>query len=636
MNKLKMFAVGLGVIALVQSSVAERYSFVGHRAQGMGGANAASVNDGSAQWHNPAAFGFFMRQPDPVQGSVTNSITNTTVVVDYVAVTNYVAEVDSVDTNALVETESAGTNVVAADDALVDTNAVVESETGDTNAVPAVQSTDDLLAAMDSANSSTNFTVEYVAVTNEQLDVAQEIVPAEVIPERARADNANLQKNVFGWNLFGLGVGYTMTDEMPEYVTQIGLIDFEAFDGGGLVATVEGVESMLAMGSTLYGLGSNPDNAFYVDVNAGMNFRIGHVGVGIRSFGEVAGFVDSLDTVNLGIQQTEAEFITAINDAASLDGFIPGSWIYQSIMPGDLNISTNTGGADAEAYIDYQLTQMRGDGSMNQQMVNDSVFMVNQITYSQDPNNPASTSIENNTSTVTARGFGLFEVPVSYGYAFNDNLSIGITAKGMYGTVTGTKVRFNDGDALDNAMDLLEENTEASFNFGLDLGVLYRMKMLQFAAVAHNINAPKFDGFTDTIEIRNDAGILVDTVPVVIPDYTIDPQVTLGAAFIPSERLVLEMSYELLETGTLLDNYDIQRIAFGGELDLWLLALRLGAYNNLAADWQDWVATGGVGLNLWAVRLDVGGAYSIGENAEYEGSEIPEEARLYAAISIEF
>ena len=66
------------------------------------------------------------------------------------------------------------------------------------------------------------------------------------------------------------------------------------------------------------------------------------------------------------------------------------------------------------------------------------------------------------------------------------------------------------------------------------------------------------------------------------------------------------------------------------------MALRLGMYNNLAAEWQDWIATAGIGVNLWAVRFDVGGAYSIGENTEYEGTEIPEEARLYASISVEF
>ena len=555
--------VFLGIMAAQQVS-AEHYTFVGYRAQGMGGAGAATVNDSSAQWQNPAAFGFFSREPDPVQGPVTNDV--------------------------------------------ADVANAVETPSG-TNAVPSNQTPD----------SNYNITME------------------DVVPERARADNGNLAEQDWGWNILGVGVGYTMTEDMPEYVTQIGLIDVDSFDGDGIADTAAGVESMLLVGSALYGLGTNPDNAFYVDTTAGMNFRIGKVGFGIRAFGEVAGFVDYLDTDNLGVEQTENQFITAINTAAGSDsGFNPVGYTYESITPGALNISGTAQGDNAEAYIDYQYTQLKKEGVVTEQNIDDSVFMANQITYGQDPDDTNSKSIENNKSTVTARGFGMVEVPISYGYAFNDNLSIGLTAKGMYGTVTGTKVQVLSDDGFDAAVDNLEENTEASFNFGLDLAAMYRMKMLQFGVVAHNINSPKFKGFDDTIDIVNDNGNVVDTVAISIPDYTIDPQVTLGMALIPSKRFMVEMSYDVLETGTLLENYNIQRISVGGELDLWLLALRLGAYNNLAAEWQDWIATAGVGVNLWGVRIDVGGAYSIGANAEYEGTEIPEEARLYAALSLEY
>jgi hypothetical protein len=555
----------------------------------MGGANAATVNDSSAQWQNPAAFGFFSRNPDAVQGPTTNAVTN----------------------------------VVNVATAPADTNAVTDADSTSANAVAKTTNTDGMSADTSVSVPTTNITYK--------------VTMGDIVPERARVDNAKLAEQDWGWNILGIGAGYTMTEDMPEYVTQIGLIDADSFDGAGIAATAEGVESMLLVGSALYGLAGNPDNAFYVDTTAGMNFRIGKIGFGIRAFGEATGFVDYLDTTNLGVEQTEGQFISAINTAAGSDsGFNPVGYTYQSITPGSLNISAAPGGTDAEAYIDYQYTQLKNEGVVNQQNIDDSVFMANQITYGQDPDNTASSSIDNNKSTVTARGFGLVEVPISFGYAFNDNLSIGITAKGMYGTVTGTKVQVLSDDAFSAASDNLEENTEASFNFGLDLGAMYRMKMLQFGVVAHNINAPTFKGFNDTIEIKNDVGNVIDTVAIDVPDYTMDPQVTLGMAFVPSKRFMLEMSYDVLETGTLLENYNIQRLSFGGELDVWLLALRLGMYNNLAAEWQDWIATAGVGLNLWAVRLDVGGAYSIGANAEYEGTEIPEEARLYAALSMEF
>ena len=213
---------------------------------------------------------------------------------------------------------------------------------------------------------------------------------------------------------------------------------------------------------------------------------------------------------------------------------------------------------------------------------------------------------------------------------------MGITLKGMYGTVTGTKVWFFDDDSTDAAFDSASDNSESSFNFGLDLGLLYRIPNFQFSVVGHNLNSPKFSGFTDTITIEDDLGNPLFTEDINIPDVRIDPQVTIGAAFIPNERFSLEANLDTLETGTLLDGYNIQRLSFGGEVDLWLLAFRLGAYKNIAADWADWVATAGVGLNLYAFRIDVGGAYGLGDPATVEGQDVPTEARLYAGLSLDF
>ncbi len=613
--KIKSAWLVVGLAAVVQHAVAEQYSFVGHRAQGMGGANAATVNDSSAQWHNPAAFGFFNRAADEVPGLQTNVVSNLVIQVEQSSVTNEVpadvVEMVMVTNEVPMEVVETGTNGVAV------TNTVMEAQ----------------VAERSVTNAAVDYQVVMLSVTNRHYEYKDVVVEVMTEPERARADNMKLHENNWGWNIIGLGAGYTMTEDMPEYVNMIGRIDYDSFDSDGLDGTPEGVESVILITSALSGLAGNPDNAFYVDTTAGMSFRLGSWGIGARMFGEVAGFVDYLDRDNMGLDISVTDYVADINAAAARDGFVAADWDYKSIAAGDLADIAAVDG-DAEKYIDYKLTKLKQEGVLTGANIDDAVDLFNDFTY--DVPTTATNSYENNKTTVTARGFGLFEVPVSFGYAFNDNLSVGITAKGMYGTVTGTKVQATNEDSFDAAVDHLEENTEASFNFGLDLGVLYRMDMLQFACVAHNINAPKFKGFTDEIEIENEDGDVIDSVSIHVPDYTMDPQITLGAAFVPSKRFMVEMSYDLLETGTLMENYNIQRLSFGTEIDFWLLALRLGAYNNLAADWQDWIATGGLGINLWAMRFDVGGAYSIGENAEYEGSEIPEEARLYAALSMEF
>ena len=494
-------------MAMVQGAAAET-GFIGARAMGMGGANAVSTRDASAQWYNPAAFGFM--------------------------------------------------------------------------------------------HSETN-----------------------------RLDRNGMGEQDWGWSIVDVGAGYAMTGNMGKYLNLFTDLDFDAFSEEGLSADAEGVKSMLAIGTALGGMSKS--DAIYADMNAGTGFRFGHWGIGIRVFGEATAYVEDFDTETLGIEQTAGEFSAAINNEANADaGFNAGSYQVQTLTSAQqTSLETKLGGdAGAVKYLDYQLTQLKNSSSLNDADIANAVDFVNEVDFG---GAGGANDLSNNTSVAVGRAFGVVEIPVSYGHSFFDgSLSVGVTAKGMYGTVTGAKVWFFDEDAIDDAIDVASEHTEGSLNFGIDLGVLYRLPMVQFAVVGHNLNSPTFKGFTDTIEVGG------RTETIQIDDVTLDPQVTLGVAFIPSRRFMLEVNYDVLETGTLLDGYDIQRLSIGGELDLWLLALRLGAYNNLAIDQSDWVATAGVGLNIFGVRLDVGGAYGLGDTVTAEGQDIPTEARLFAGLSLDF
>jgi len=307
--------------------------------------------------------------------------------------------------------------------------------------------------------------------------------------------------------------------------------------------------------------------------------------------------------------------------------FVSGTYTFTVLTPAQQNDLANkltvSDDDDSVKYIDFNLQRLANAGDLEGSEISGALDVIGNLLPGSGGN------IESNQTVVVGRGFSMVEVPVSYGWAVNENFSIGATAKLMHGSVLGTQVWiFNEDN--DKIFDDLSDNINSSLNVGLDLGMIYRIPNFSFALVGHNLNRPEFKGFTETVMVNG-----IDR-QVKIPDVKIDPQLTAGVAFMPSQRLTLEANLDLLEAGSILGNYDIQRFSIGSELDIWLLALRLGAYRNLAVSWQDWVGTLGVGANLFGVRAEIAGAVSLAGNVEYDGYDIPAEARLYASIGFDF
>jgi hypothetical protein len=440
------------------------------------------------------------------------------------------------------------------------------------------------------------------------------------------ADNGNLSDQGFSWEILGIGAGFTMTEDMGRYLDILANIDFSTFDQGTLSAAEKNVDSLLTMAAVLGSL--TPGDALYADVSAGTSVQIGHFGVGVRMFGEAAAWTQAdRDNLSLDSFPNVAALVTEIQNAANNASFTwDGSYRLSDEQRASLasalgNISTSD---DAIKFLDSKLGDLQASGKLDGSEIAKAVDLFNNLVPT-----AGSGVIGSNQTAVVGNGFALVEIPISYGWAMNENLSFGITAKAMYGTVLGTKLWiFNENN--DQILENISDNYESSMNFGLDLGALYRIPKFQFALVGHNLNSPTFSGFTETVPLNG------NPQQVTIPDVEIDPQVTFGAAFMPTKRITLESNLDLLEIGTLLNDYNIQRLSVGGEFDMSLLALRLGAYKNLAEDWQDWVATAGVGLDLFGFRIDVGGAYSLGESVDYRGTAIPAEARLYASLGLDF
>ncbi|MCK4563808.1 MAG: conjugal transfer protein TraF [Verrucomicrobia bacterium] len=435
-------------------------------------------------------------------------------------------------------------------------------------------------------------------------------------------DNNGLGEHAFGWNMVDIGLGATLTGDLGDYLEILGGIDFDNFETQ--LDQPESVKNLLSMAGALGNVSDR--DTIVLNASAGTAMQIGHFGIGVRAFGQMGGWINDLDLVRLGLGIAVSDIVDDLRDAMASDTFNPGSALSDSQKDQLRDAFKSAPLEDVIDYIDAKVTELIENGTIGSGQIQAAIDTLSSII---ENSGGVGDLLSNNRTSITGRAFAAVEVPVSYGYAVNDNFSLGVTAKALFGRVYGTQVWVFNDDNTDILEDSLDTSND-SVTFGLDLAAMYRIPKFQFALVGHNLNSPRFDGYDQEILLN---GVL-ETIRV--PDVVLDPQVTVGAAWIPVKRFMLESDLELLETGTILNNYNVQRLSFGTELDLSLVALRLGTYKNLAEADIGWVLTGGVGFNLWALSVDIGAAISIDDTVVYDGTEYPRTARLHAGIGLTF
>lgn len=450
-------------------------------------------------------------------------------------------------------------------------------------------------------------------------------------PSSAELDNNGLGGKKFGWTLIDLGASASLTGDLGDYLETLGKIDFNNFDTDQLKQP-ENVGNLLGLASVLGNVGDQ--DTILVSASAGTAVQMGQFSIGARAFGQVGGWINNLDVARLGLGYAISDLTDDLRDALGSEGFVPGGYVSESLTGDQQQKLRDAFDVDLDEdvikYIDFKVTELVDSGTISAEQIQGAIDSLSSII---EASGGAGGLLSENQTSITGRGFGAIEVPISYGYALDDNLSLGVTTKFLFGRVYGTQVwAFNDSNT-EIIQDTLDSSND-SVALGLDLSALYRIPKWQFALVGHNLNSPKFDGYNQTVTLDTPGGPVTETVHV--PGVKLDPQITIGAAWYPVKRFMLASDYELLETGTLLNGYDIQRLSFGTELDLTLVALRLGTYKNMAESDYGWVLTGGVGFNLWALSVDVGAAISINDTVEYEGTEYPRTARLHAGIGLVF
>jgi len=210
--------------------------------------------------------------------------------------------------------------------------------------------------------------------------------------------------------------------------------------------------------------------------------------------------------------------------------------------------------------------------------------------------NPVQVTGTNITGTMALRLFEARQLAFSYAYAFSDKtFAIGVTGKIIQGA------SYNGSTALTGGTDVsLRDNfgkSTLSTAFGIDVGAIYRpSSWLRFAMVAKDINQPTFNA--------SGGG-----------ELKLEPQIRGGLAVNPYSSLTLTADVDATANKTFVPGVKSQVLSLGAEQTILseFLSIRVGGFKNMKDATTPFTPTAGLGLRIFAFRMDVGGGYDFRE-----------------------
>lgn len=434
----------------------------------------------------------------------------------------------------------------------------------------------------------------------------------------------------FGLNA-QIGAGVRLENNLADNIDALSKIDYDLVKQisttTGQNFTTQAYSESLKLLSIIQKI-DKEQGAITINADALLASRIKRIGIGVYGISEVNGkpYLD-LQNVQIGQDTTDAK-----NKLTNYAGTIsdPGRQYYFSQTQYD-NIFNSlraiVGDTDAAKLLNEAERQLKDYGKISPSDAYAAFDLIIQSLGGTPLPQAASVkksavtgSIQDNQTSLIANGIALMEVPLTYGHPLSDSLAIGFNIKYIQASVFSS----NPGDILifnkdsgDIVKDLDNYKKDSS-NFAVDAGILYQpVSWLKIGAVGKYLNSPEFD--------RPGGG-----------KVKVKPQARAGVALNPFETLTLAADIDLTENETMNPNYKSRNLALGLEWDiLKFLALRVGAYKNLAESDISHVYTAGLGLNLWLIRLDVSAAMS-SDKSRYNDKSFPEEARVQVNLSMEF
>jgi F plasmid transfer operon, TraF, protein len=200
------------------------------------------------------------------------------------------------------------------------------------------------------------------------------------------------------------------------------------------------------------------------------------------------------------------------------------------------------------------------------------------------------------TGAMALLGLEVRQVAFSYAYAFADKMfSFGVTGKILQGAAFSGSTTLTGGTDV-SIRDNFGKPT-LSTAFGIDVGAIYRpSSWLRLGLVAKDINQPTFDA--------PGGG-----------ELKLGPQLRGGVAVNPYSSLTLTADVDATSNKTFVPGIKSQVLSLGAEQTIFseFMSFRLGAFKNMKDAGTPFTPTAGLGLRIFAFRMDVGGGYDFRE-----------------------
>ena len=200
------------------------------------------------------------------------------------------------------------------------------------------------------------------------------------------------------------------------------------------------------------------------------------------------------------------------------------------------------------------------------------------------------------TGTMALLALEARQVAFSYAYAFADKtFSLGVTGKIIQGAAYSGSTTLTGGTDVSITGNFGKPTLSTAF--GIDVGAIYRpSSWLRFGVVAKDINQPTFD--------TPGRG-----------ELKLGPQVRAGVAVNPYSSLTLTADVDATSNKTFVPGVKSQVLSVGAEQTIFseFLSFRLGAFKNMKDAGTPFTPTAGLGLRIFALRIDVGGGYDFRE-----------------------